>query len=336
MTTYNPTTQLWEPYPGVECVYTPPGPVQTDFLFAPFVQHLATHGYTNGKDMVEFPYDWRVGPNEMRARQFPLLKGLIEATYAANGNAPCALVSYSQGGPYVLLFLNLQSAAWKSQFIHSWTSYAGAFGGTEVSISRVISNWQPDHFKWLPLHLYHQLAQSLGTTVWNLPYTETFGTSMMLVQTPKRQYTTSDVSALLLDAGAALSVKILADIKVYQTNMPAPGVATNCVFGYNVNTIVNMTYSTNDFEDDFVGGWSMDGDDCLLVEALDQCKNWAPTNVKPAVAFQFSGVAHGDLTYSTLCRNVLWKAIGVPIETGLNATLSARPDFFPGHVVELL
>ena len=71
---------------------------------------------------------------------FQMLKELIENTYIINGNISVATVSLSMGGPYFMLFLNRYvDQAWKDQYIHSFTSFSGVFGGSTSSLLTTVT-----------------------------------------------------------------------------------------------------------------------------------------------------------------------------------------------------
>jgi lysophospholipase-3 len=55
------------------------------------------------------------------------------------GDNTVATVSLSMGGPYFLGFLNQQTQAWKDKYIHSFSSFDGAFGGSASASSALIS-----------------------------------------------------------------------------------------------------------------------------------------------------------------------------------------------------
>ncbi len=67
-----------------------------------------------GKSIRGVPYDWRVGPYTYQHNEFPMMKRLIEDTYAINNNTPVAIISLSMGCSLVLTFFNkFVSQEWK-------------------------------------------------------------------------------------------------------------------------------------------------------------------------------------------------------------------------------
>ena len=158
-----------------------------------------------GKNIRAAPFDWRRGPLEFIKYDFPRLKQLVEDTYAANDNMPIAFVSLSMGGPYFLSFLNNEvSQEWKvpcitislppppkpfaliesnySQFfikdkyVHSYTSWDGAFGGsTESILGLTNSNFLSNYISPLLAPFgttFLTMMQSFPSFLWMFPLQE--------------------------------------------------------------------------------------------------------------------------------------------------------------------
>ncbi len=67
-----------------------------------------------GKNIRGMPYDWRVGPYAYQYTEFPMMKRLIEDTYAINNNTPVAVIALSMGSSLVVTFFNKYvSQEWK-------------------------------------------------------------------------------------------------------------------------------------------------------------------------------------------------------------------------------
>ncbi len=76
---------------------------------------ISKHLYcSKGKNIRGAPYDWRLGPYSYQFHEFPMMKDLIEETYALNNNTPVALLAMSMGCPYVQAFLGTYTSQdWK-------------------------------------------------------------------------------------------------------------------------------------------------------------------------------------------------------------------------------
>jgi hypothetical protein len=99
------------------------------------------------------------------------LQTLIEDTYLLNDKTPVALVSLSlgavlpceysplSGGPYTILFLNGMTQEWKDTYIHSFTSFSGAFGGSTEALGLVLDESVSGIFETMGLA---PIAQTFG------------------------------------------------------------------------------------------------------------------------------------------------------------------------------
>lgn len=129
------------------------------------------------------PYDWRLGPWQV---DFGKLKNLIQEAVAKKG-APLAVVAHSLGCVLMNLFFHkFVDAAWKAEFIHSYTLVAPALGGSFKAIKSLLSGrvsrqTAEEGNGRRGLTLTSELSSSLSfafvsaatTTLW----TTTFGTS---------------------------------------------------------------------------------------------------------------------------------------------------------------
>ena len=83
---------------------------------------LEANGYTRNLNIRVAGYDWRLAPDMGGFLQRTI--GLIEQTYADNGNTPVHLVAHSNGPLYTQYLLTHTSQAWKNKFIHGFTPIA--------------------------------------------------------------------------------------------------------------------------------------------------------------------------------------------------------------------
>lgn len=58
----------------------------------------------------------------------------MEETYSQNGNRKVLLIAHSMGGPMSLVFLQLQTQAWKDKYIRALATLSGAWGGSVKAI----------------------------------------------------------------------------------------------------------------------------------------------------------------------------------------------------------
>ena len=102
-------------------------PFSVASYFAPIVNaFVANFKYVRGVNVRAAPYDWRKAPNEL-GEYYANLTKLVEDSYYANNGTRVILIAHSMGNPIALFWLNrIVSPAWKSKFIRSFVSLAGA------------------------------------------------------------------------------------------------------------------------------------------------------------------------------------------------------------------
>ena len=138
---YDNKTRTTSNSPGVEILikgfgqtntleYLDTVPLSPTSYFAPIVEALVKEsGYVRGVNIRGAPYDWRKAPNEF-GEYYANLTKLVEDSYYANNNTKVILVAHSMGNPTALYWLNrIVSPDWKSKFIRSFVSLAGAWAG---------------------------------------------------------------------------------------------------------------------------------------------------------------------------------------------------------------
>jgi len=122
---------------------------------------LLTLGYQVGTNLRAAPYDWRFGPTAYET-DFANLKNLIEETYSINGNKKVAVTSLSMGGNFFVLFCNIfVTQEWKDTYIHSFTSFSGAFGGSTEALTGLTSTFSLSNESYVQAP-FRALQQSFG------------------------------------------------------------------------------------------------------------------------------------------------------------------------------
>jgi lysophospholipase-3 len=318
---YNNATGLYDGYPGVEYRVPGWGGVEgVEFLdvhnkigvWNDTIDILTKLGYVPGKNLVSAPYDWRVGPTEVVAKQYGPLKALIEQTYAANNNTPVALTSLSMGGIYTALFLaQYVNQAWKDQHIASYTSMSGAFGGSVDSVYELLS-LDPDNMYGIPAKLFRELTRGWGSVSWLLPVTATYG-DFVIVMGPSRNYTAADLVQLFIDAGAPQVASVVQSTFPYVAP-GAIGVPVNVIYGYNVTTLLSVAYNATSFPDYASGATFMDGDGTVTNWGLvGLAKQWATVQSQPVKLYPINGMLHSDVVHNADALKILVASLGFTV-----------------------
>lgn len=211
---------------------------------------LQALGYEVGKNLRAAPFDWRRGPSEYMRSDFPRLKRLIEQTYEANNNTPIAFVSLSMGSTYLLAFFNKAvTQEWKDKYVHSFTSWSGAFGG---SIQALVASVDYNYFSSLSpvLVLFgtflRNMMNSFHSLMWMYPIEQYSASNVTVTSGLYGTFKPFNWTKLLSVAGfdnaaRALSLMERANLTTFQ----APGVKTYCVYGYGVKTAAQFHYKTD-------------------------------------------------------------------------------------------
>lgn len=277
------------------------------------VEALVAAGYQRGVNLRGAPADWRLGANGWIA-SWNKLKSLIEETSASNGNQSVAVVSLSMGSPYFLAFLNnIVDQDWKDQYMHSFTSMSGVFGGSSAAIPALLGGDNGFIPPTVNPADYDALARSIGAVAFLLP-TPQFFPATNLVQTPQGNFTAADFVELLDLAGANVTADMLADMEQYR-NFQAPGVTLHCIVGYNISTIATVDYLTG-----FSGNITTteeDGDGVVLSTSLDVCDQWNTTQSQPINTIRIPNLQHGDPVFdTTVIQYFLSTVLGLQLEEG--------------------
>jgi hypothetical protein len=125
--------------------------------------------------------------------------------------------------------LNYVDQAWKDQYVYSFTSFSGVYGGSSWAIEALLSDY-PGLPSYIDLQQLRQTLQSMGSLTWLLPTEEVFGSMPFVYGPTGKNYTSADFYQLLEDADATIPVEAYPYVIKYATFDP-PGVPTNCFMG---------------------------------------------------------------------------------------------------------
>jgi len=260
---------------------------------------LTSLGYVVGKNLRSAPFDWRLSPTSFLAYDFPRLKNLVEEMYVSNGNKKIACVSLSMGGPYFLSFLNnAVSQAWKDKYIHSWSTWEGAFGGSLSSALAVVSP-KSLYAQFLGRYavLFMDMLRSFPSFIWMMPITQYVGTGAMIGNTVAN-YTADDWVQLLYSVGANGSAQALQDMVAKNlTTFQPPGVPTYCAYGVQVPTPGYAYFNATNFDVAPVIT-QQDGDGAVLLDGLAICERWKNTQKQHMETFTVPGMVHGGSVHN--------------------------------------
>ena len=239
---YDEATDAYSYPPGVEirvnmtlesqCDPSPKVMTNNRTSFGCVCANLQAMGYTRYNDLRVYPYDWRLGPSAWMAAGgfFSELKAFIEKQSDDLGKQPVTAVGFSLGSPVFALFLQQYvTPEWKAQYIASFISISGVFGGTaETALQQLqASSSGGPPFPYL-LQAEFASEQTFGSFSWMsailppLHVVATAGTNKV--------YTSKDLPTLYADAGFPRVGQQVAHAAKYNVERPI-GVTTHAIFG---------------------------------------------------------------------------------------------------------
>jgi len=272
----------------------PTVPSQTIY-FAAVVESLVAVGYKRGVNLFGAPYDWRYSPNYL-PYYFQALKQMIEDAYTTNGDTRVAVIAHSMGNLFFLTFLRTVSQEWKDRYILTYMATSPPWVGAVEAVQSLTSGYDFS-IPYLPPSSAKIIQQTFASNYFLLPYPKYYG-SNVFVQTPKKNYTALNYDDLLSDLGIPQMydpwIRSLHLANPYEP----PGVNTYCLYGYNVTTLHQEIFSSNDFtkRPTLVNG---DGDGTVPIESLIFCNNWAGKSNFSLSVKGYAGQEHVDLLLYT-------------------------------------
>lgn len=164
--------------PGLEGVdYLTPGTLtnQVSYVFGPVIRALKQAGYTEAGNLEAAPYDWRLPPSQLEARDsyFTNLISQVEGLYERNNNMPVVLLCHSLGTKTAHYFLNFVLAkrgqTWLNTYIHTYLPVGAPHLGAPKALRSTISGDKMSLDAFLSDEEALALGRSLGSGPWLYP-----------------------------------------------------------------------------------------------------------------------------------------------------------------------
>jgi lysophospholipase-3 len=264
----------------------------------PLMNYLVREaGYIPGVDFRGATYDWRLGPNEWSKGSYHDLKALIEDTYKRNNNTRVHVAGHSMGAPYFQNFLaSFVNQEWKDKHVASLISLGGPFGGAPITLEQIAAgtNFGIKSFDGKTMK---KVIRRFGSPTWMLP-DET--NTDIVFSTPTKNYTNAQLKQFFQD----MNDTVIYDI--YKTQMNAgnkaksPGVATHCLYGYDIPTVLAVKMTSVDppvGEIPQVAAWGV-GDITVPLYSLAMCDEFAKgqdVSKYPVFVERYKNVTHGTI-----------------------------------------
>ncbi|EDV22034.1 Group XV phospholipase A2 [Trichoplax sp. H2] len=275
------------------------------------INALESIGYQQNKNLIAAPYDWRVGADSYYLPNgiFHNLKKMIEGAYANNSNTPVVCVAESLGNPVLTLFLNTYvSEAWKAKYIKSYIALAGVFAGAGQTVAGVLSPILDGLPDFIDPNIIRTLARSFGSIAWLFPNAK-YWKDYVFLSTPTRNYTASDIGALLEQQSLHGVYEMYLNNKDL-TTLQAPNVTVYCWHGIGVKTPNIFQYDSDNF-DQKPKVIEVDGDGRVPLPSLQVCRRWKDEQSQPVSYRSLPGVTHvGILSNERVVLDILSVATG--------------------------
>lgn len=298
---YNSTTRTTSNTPGVQ-IHIPgwgdpevvewidPTRNSAGAYFKDIANMLVTHGYERKKNIRGAPYDFRKGPNELQ-QWFVDFKELIEDTYELNEATPVTLISHSMGSPLTLAFLQQQTVEWKRKYIQRLISLAGVWGGSMKAMKVFAMGDNLDSHFLIPSILKLGLTTAPSSS-YLLPSPLFWKSSEVLVETPSRVYTMSQLQTFFEDLGNPIAWEMRKDTMQYSINYSPPDVELHCLYGNGLDTVERLRYSKDSLVDKNPKLIMGRGDGTVNERSLRGCHHWSGYQEAFIDNVELNGVDH--------------------------------------------
>lgn len=257
--------------------------------FFDMVQAMVTSlGYERDVTVRGAPFDFRKAPNEQEA-YFDALRHLTEKMYSATGQRVVYLL-HSMGGPMMWYFLGHQPQSWKDKYVEAVISLAGAWGGSVKAVKVYTAGDNLGIYLISPRSIRSE-QRSATSLSFLLPSPDLWKGDEVLVQTPKKNYTTANFKELFEALNLPNAYDIYLDTKDLLKGLPPPGVELYCLYGEGVQTVERLIYSEGKFPDspELVFG---EGDGTVNIRSAKVCESFAGKQKQKVHAKAFPVMEH--------------------------------------------
>lgn len=327
---YNPQTGYTKQPQGVEVRVPDFGSVksvnhldlrqpQATEYFAKIIKRYEQLGYQAKVNLFAAPYDFRLAPQELTG-YFTDLKRLIERASELSGKKKATLVCHSMGCTHLLVFLRLQSAAWRQKHVRKLIALSSPWAGSMKALKALVVGDQLD----LPLVSevkMRKLARTYPSIAFLLPQAEIFEQASSLhdandgpvmVQTPERVYRPIDLPDLLRDLNLTHQLDWFKETSsLIKPLEPLPDLRVDCIHSLNTLTPESLIFKNQqDFPDGQYELVKGNGDGTVNIESLMVCAQWAsqlPDKVKHKIITNTNhvGILSHKMTLTHITEDVL-------------------------------
>lgn len=288
--------------------------------FSNIIDQYEQLGYEADENLLAAPYDFRLAPQEL-TEYFINLKKLIENAQDNSVNKKkVTLLCHSMGCTHLLVFLRLQSTAWRQSRIRKMIALSSPWGGAIKALKALIVGDQMD----LPLiseSKIRKLARTFPSIAFLLPQAEVFNRpskdnpekgGKALVKTPEKDYYIDNIDQLLKDLNLNLQLKwFKSSTALIKPLEPLLDLHVDCIHSLNTPTSETLVFRNQsafpDGDYELIKG---NGDGTVNFESLMVCQDWAsqlPDKVKHKIVMNtnHNGVLSNKVVLNHIINDVL-------------------------------
>eukprot|EP01118_Nematostelium_gracile_P004375 TRINITY_DN15119_c0_g1_i2.p1 TRINITY_DN15119_c0_g1~~TRINITY_DN15119_c0_g1_i2.p1 ORF type:complete len:158 (+),score=33.05 TRINITY_DN15119_c0_g1_i2:27-476(+) len=142
-----------------------------------------------------------------------------------------------------------------------------------------------------------------GSMIWLLPTTQVYG-KQLLVFDHKQNYTSSLFGDYFAQNKMLIPHQIFENSEKLRNSVKAPGVWTNCIYGYNVSTLFQLDLTTPNYT-----MINADGDGTVSTPSLSLCDSWQSQQTQPVQVTRIEGMQHSDAVFNGEAIRILFKTL---------------------------
>lgn len=251
---------------------------------------LVDLGYERKKNIHGAPYDFRKGPSE-QSQYFIDLKKLVEDTYERNSKSPVTFITHSMGSPMTLVFLHQQTTEWRRKYVKRQISLAGAWAGSMKAVKVFAMGDDLDSF-FLSAKILKEEQITNPSTAWLLPSPLFWRPNEVLVETPSRVYTMSQLKQFFNDIDYNIGWDMREDNIQFTLNFSPPDVELHCLYGDGLDTVERLQYKKDTIADETPKLIMGKGDGTVNQRSLRACHAWIGRQSAHITNVALNGVDH--------------------------------------------
>ncbi|XP_070506922.1 lysosomal phospholipase A and acyltransferase-like isoform X2 [Chironomus tepperi] len=263
---------------------------------------LVANGYVRNVSMRGAPFDFRKGPSEL-GQYFIDLKKLTEDTYELNDNEPITYIAHSMGAPMLMIFFQQQTEAWKEKYVRRMITVAGAWAGSAKAV-KVFTMGDDLGSLGLFASEMKPMQISMPSLAFLLPFPAVWKPDEVLVSTPSRNYTHSQLNEYFTDLGYPTAWEMRKDNLKFVENFAPPNVEIHCLYSTKMPTVERLHFKSNDLSStpELIYG---DGDGSVNLRSSQACTLWRGLQKQSISTLNVEKVEHFEILHNEQVVNYI-------------------------------